>query len=60
MTAAERELKVALSLLADVAFELDEIAMPARVRLRLQQKIRHAEDAAGRAVKFAREEAHAK
>jgi hypothetical protein len=56
MTAADRELKVALTKLSDVAFELDELPLPARVRLRLEQLIRHAGEAAERAVKMARDE----
>jgi hypothetical protein len=60
MNAADRELKVALTKLSDVSFELDELSMPARVRQRLAQLIRHAEEAAHRAVRFAREEGHAK
>lgn len=56
MKPADRELKVALTKLADVAFELDEIAMRAATRAKLQQLLEHAGDAAVRAVKWAREE----
>ena len=56
MKPADRELRVTLQKLDDIAFELDELSMSSRERRKLQQMLRHAGEAAGRAVKFAREE----
>lgn len=54
--AADKELRAALVKLANVAFEIDGLVMPARVRLRLQADLKHAGEAAERAVRMARGE----